>query len=559
MSLISQAYLPKNHPLTMRTLLLRIVLPIVLMGLIFLVVLGANILLVKPIYKAQSGLLDISEWDGHDKTSIPLAGEWAIFWDEFLAVESLTQKLVNYNNFIELPGIWNELPYENSVLPAQGKASLSLSVKLPSNGEYVLKIPALYSSYRLWVNGVKVVANPSLDDKFRQFNDVSKARLIRFHVENRQLDLLLHVANYRHRVGGVWESLRISANSAVENPYSKDLHKSIIVLTILSSVALALLFLAWKRQRRAYIFLAVWAVLMALRAATIDERLLFVALDIVDWELQQKLEYLFLYLNIPFFTLYIGYRFPRYFPAWLHWWMCALISALVLLVLFSTAAVYSHTINIFQLLVLVYGFAWLGGVSAYVLAEGKEAWFLLFGSIVLIACAMNDIVLANLLFADSLLNGSNIIHYGALCFIFFVGLLYLKQPDFPDPKDASPATTDVLPSDPLRRAIDAYVLTNTVDNKARLCLEACKWMLYVWEYNGQSKLELAENSGLWKITNDEGTLKTRTLDKYLRADTFPKRPRYRTVIKTLNYVAQQEETHQEHANLLVESSSLLAQ
>lgn len=552
---------PITYPfqLSMRTVFVRIVCPLVLMILTFLLVMGMNFLLLKPMYKAQSGVLDISKWSAKTHENISLAGDWAIFWDEFVEFSSLAQRLDGYGNFISLPGVWNDHSYENNRLPAQGKASLSLTVQLPSSGEYVLKIPALYSSYRLWLNGELKVANPSLDDKFRQLNDVSKARLIPFNTEGQQLQILLHVANYRHRVGGIWENLSISPNRGATGSASAALKQDVAAFTVLVMLALALLALAWRGQRRAYVFLALWAVLMALRAATIEERLLFVVLDIVDWEVQQRLEYLFLYSSIPFLTLYLGHQFPRYFPVWLHWSMCALVGALILLVLFSSAAVYSHTIIIFQLFVLLYAFAWLGGVSNYVLEQGTEAWLLLCGSLVLIAAAMNDIVLANVLFADSLLNGVNITHYGALGFIFFVGLLHLKQPEYRHPAQNFSPDTQVLASDPVQSAIQAYRQTQTLEDKSRLCLEACKWAMYVWEKNGYSKLDLAEQSKLWKVTNDEGSLKTRTLDKYLRADTFPKRPRYHTVIKTLNFVAQQEATAQAHANLLVEASVLLAQ
>lgn len=535
--------------------IMRIVLPAVLMSVLFLLVASLNVLLVKPIYKAQAGVLDIQQSQGN--VNIPLAGDWAIVWDEFVAVESLQERLRTHPHFISLPGIWNGLAYEDSVLPAQGKASLILQIKLPEAGQYVLKIPALYSSYRLWVGDELKVANPSLDDKFRQTGDVSKARVVSFNSQTKQVQLLLHVANYRHRVGGIWESIRLSPESNKTSLLSAQLQRDIAVLCVLGLVACALLVLAWRRKRRAYFFLALWAVLMVLRVATIDERLLFVALEIVDWELQQKLEYLFLYLNIPFFTLYLGYRFPRYFPAWLHLNMCALIAALVLLVLFTNAVIFSHTLVIFQLAVVLYGFAWLSGVCRYVQEQGAEAWLLLLGSAVLIATAMNDLLLANILFADSLLNGVNVSHYGALAFIACVWLLYLKQPDFPATTLVSEQA--ISPSAPLEQALLAYRTEGTIELKGKLCLAALKWAMYLWEQLSQSKLDLAEQSGLWKVTNDEGSLKTRTLDKYLRAETFPKRPRYRTVIKTLNFVAQQEGLAVVDVNLLVEASALLSE
>jgi CheY-like chemotaxis protein len=70
-------------------------------------------------------------------------------------------------------------------------------------------------------------------------------------------------------------------------------------------------------------------------------------------------------------------------------------------------------------------------------------------------------------------------------------------------------------------------------------VEGTRLALRLWEkYTGKSKAELAEESNLWRVYIDGGTLKTRTLDKYLNEKSLPKRPRWRSVIKTLDYVGQ---------------------
>ncbi|WED22273.1 ATP-binding protein [Vibrio sp. JC009] len=58
-----------------------------------------------------------------------------------------------------------------------------------------------------------------------------------------------------------------------------------------------------------------------------------------------------------------------------------------------------------------------------------------------------------------------------------------------------------------------------------------------WETStGKSKFDFAEASGLWRVYLDRSTLQTRTLDKYLRLETLPKTPRWRTVLSSLDYI-----------------------
>lgn len=59
----------------------------------------------------------------------------------------------------------------------------------------------------------------------------------------------------------------------------------------------------------------------------------------------------------------------------------------------------------------------------------------------------------------------------------------------------------------------------------------------LWEKTTQSdRIELAEKSRIWRVSIDEGRLRTRSLDKYLNIQKIPQNPRWRNVVKTSHYV-----------------------
>ena len=61
--------------------------------------------------------------------------------------------------------------------------------------------------------------------------------------------------------------------------------------------------------------------------------------------------------------------------------------------------------------------------------------------------------------------------------------------------------------------------------------------LHTWEVTTQkSKIELAEESSIWAVSIDDGRLRTRTFDRYLRIEQLPKIPRWREVIRTAYFV-----------------------
>ena len=75
--------------------------------------------------------------------------------------------------------------------------------------------------------------------------------------------------------------------------------------------------------------------------------------------------------------------------------------------------------------------------------------------------------------------------------------------------------------------------------------------LSLWrQVTGESKFELAERSGIWRVNLDRSSLQTRTLDKYLLVETLPVQPRWRDVVKTAEYVLQAAAGHAGRVHLV---------
>ncbi len=55
-------------------------------------------------------------------------------------------------------------------------------------------------------------------------------------------------------------------------------------------------------------------------------------------------------------------------------------------------------------------------------------------------------------------------------------------------------------------------------------------------HTGENLIELADRSKIWTITNDNGTLRARSLEKYLSLQKMPQNPRWRNVVRTCHFV-----------------------
>ncbi|OUS01830.1 hypothetical protein A9Q81_09700 [Gammaproteobacteria bacterium 42_54_T18] len=522
-------------------LFVRGVLPVALLGFSVAVVLLINGVLGQGSQNAEQGVLDLRYWPG-DVDDRLLAGEWGFYWEEYLPPEDMMKESVKTAPvFLSLPGVWSGLNYQGSTLPMQGKASLLLRVLLPDSSAYVLKVPTLTNRYRLWINGELRVNDP-LEEPLSPHARSNGARFFTVEPIDNEVVVMFHLQNDRHRVGGIWERLRLVRIDQQDIIAFWPKVQDAVIAFLLSLVSLVLIIRAIYERCWHYIFLAIFSAFMSLRAGTVNERLFFSLLGIEDWEWQQALEHGALFASLPFFAMYLGRRFPSYFPALLHWLTASICGVLIALVFITAPSVYSHTVPIFQATALIYAFLWMGAVLEHVIKKERAALALLFGGMIFIVAGVNDI-----LYASNSIDSTNLMQLGALGFIlmsfFYKGNLVKQDVLIEEATAVNQLHKDPLIADKVTHglaiAYDEYQQQPNEEHLKYLAAESLCFALATWENaTSKNKIALAEMSGLWRVTNDGGTLKTRTFDKYLKVATLPQNPRYKLIAKTLRYIAK---------------------
>ncbi|QCU89333.1 ABC transporter substrate-binding protein [Thiomicrorhabdus sediminis] len=91
-----------------------------------------------------------------------------------------------------------------------------------------------------------------------------------------------------------------------------------------------------------------------------------------------------------------------------------------------------------------------------------------------------------------------------------------------------------------------FVSDNSITNEEFLqrLVNTMQLCLQIWEEStSKSKVQFAEDSGLWRVSLDGSTAKTRTLDKYLSTSSIPQKPRWKQVINTANFILREFPNH----------------
>jgi len=87
--------------------------------------------------------------------------------------------------------------------------------------------------------------------------------------------------------------------------------------------------------------------------------------------------------------------------------------------------------------------------------------------------------------------------------------------------------------------IDARVQTpwDTGDTFRRALVELMLTVVEAWERStGRNRLDLAEQSRIWRVTVDDGRLRARAMERYLSLAKLPRHPRWREVLRSAYYV-----------------------
>ena len=73
----------------------------------------------------------------------------------------------------------------------------------------------------------------------------------------------------------------------------------------------------------------------------------------------------------------------------------------------------------------------------------------------------------------------------------------------------------------------------------------------IWNrHAGKNRIDLAEKSKVWTVTIDNGTLRTRSMDKYLSLKNIPANPRWRKVVRTCHFILSDSRLNSSDRDLL---------
>lgn len=385
----------------------------ILLSCILLLILSGC--LEKKGVRADKGIIDLSAWNPSTQKILELDGEWEFYWENLLEpADFKAQVALQKTGWMVLPDKWNGYSVKGSPLSGIGYATFRLRIKgCDPSKAYGLKILDMGTAYRLWVDGRLLMANGMVGTSKKETVSQYLPQTADFFSSSSTVELVLQVANFRHRKGGVWKSIEFGHAGDIKDKREWALGVQLFLFGSLLIMGLYHLGLYLIRPvDKSPLYFGIVSLITGFRSIATGERFLIWCFPDMNWELFQKIEYLTFYLGVPFFLKFIDSLFEE-FSIRVANINVGVTLLFCLLTLFTPIAIYSHTVVWYEVMLIPFALYTLYTVVIAIMNNREGAKWVMIGLLVLFATVANDVLAAN-----ELVPPVYLVSFGLFVFIF---------------------------------------------------------------------------------------------------------------------------------------------
>ena len=365
-------------------------------------------------YRVQEGVLDLRSAQVDSSFILNLDGAWEFYWERLLTPGDF-QKAQAPDLFLDVPGSWNTARIAGQELGGTGYATYRLRILLPENSPPLsLKFLDSGSSYRFWVNGQYYGGTGVVSSHPNEAMPSYRTALYDLITPGESVELVIQVANFHHRKGGIWEPIKFGGYNAIHSYREYMLiFEGFLAgsLVIMGFYHLGLFLL--RKKDRSTLWFGLFCLDVALRTMVTGERILHGAVPFEYWEALLKVEYISMNIGLPLFLLFLRSLYPGEIPLRMTQILIGIDLALVLLVLVTPARIYSRTVDFHQLVIVVGVLLCTYGILKSVVRRRDGAVVVSLTSFIFILTVLNDI-----LYNQQVIFTFQMVGFGLFIFIF---------------------------------------------------------------------------------------------------------------------------------------------
>ncbi|OUS78529.1 hypothetical protein B1748_00160 [Paenibacillus sp. MY03] len=381
-----------------RTILLHIVAAVVVGLVISYAVISVP---ESPNLHSEKGILDLKQVHVSENP-LNLKGEWAFYWQELLSPEDIQNRLAkdgNRDRWISIPSSWLGYRLDGQQLSGTGFATFRVVIELSEqdkNERLALRLPTIFHAYKLWVNGELLAEVGEVGQDKSSVTPLLATKLVFFQPEHERVELVMQVANFHHKRGGITKYIEIGGSDVLTVRRNLDIAAEVFITASLLVIgAYHLLLFILRRKDKAPLYFGLFTMLSGIRSLLVGELLLTQLWPSFPWGLQFKIEYLILCSIGYIMTMYFDSVFPNYVSRWFHLGTRIVTGAFCIVVVVTPALLYTKMLLMIGVIVVLHMVYLMVGLGLAALRRMEGALIFLLASVVALVTVINDFLYYN--------------------------------------------------------------------------------------------------------------------------------------------------------------------
>lgn len=384
-------------------------------SIILFAILNLIVWKVESQITAVEGKLDLSTFNFEENKTVELNGVWEFYPSKLYKPSDFEKGTQEIPKFVTIPSLWSKALFPNSEKPNIGFGTYRLQIKIPDSiNIFAVKLKRIESSYKLWINEKQIVEVGKIGNNSKTAVPQQKTLTKIFSSNKTELNLVLQVSNFKHRKGGIANSIVLGTAEQVITQTKKSRGYELFIIGVLIIMAVFHFGLYIVRKKDwSLLFFGLLLITEVISMSTNGETLLTYYFPNTDWLILKRIDYISNFARVTFFALFF---YHLYKPIINKFFILALSGISVLMtifVLFTNLQTFSFTLFIFiasTTLTLIYV---LYAQFKVLFEKEKGALIPLLGTLALLLTAINDI-----LYVSGIINSIYLVPVGLFIFIF---------------------------------------------------------------------------------------------------------------------------------------------
>ena len=358
---------------------------------------------------AVKGQIDLRSVQFDEEIALPLNGEWEFYWSEF--IEPGDFHVLSSLYYEELPSSWNDAEINGDRVGAHGFASYRLNVFFSDTVHSVaLKLNVVSTAYRLFINGEELIT-VGTPGKTKEETQPAYQPSTVFFIPKPNTEILIHVANFDHRLGGMRNTVNIGNPALITQSSTNAILVALFMAGCFFMMGLYHLVLYVINRDYSPLYFSLFCFFLTLRVMITGE-IPITSFYTPNWYLLLKMEYLTFNLSGIVFLMFFSSLFQRFRIRIIENTCYAFVGAMSLLVVVAAPVFFTKLLVIMQIAVIT-----LMAYTFYILYKeyrvgNREAIIFFFGYIFFMTTIVNDI-----LFVDEFIETGHLFFFGLFVFL----------------------------------------------------------------------------------------------------------------------------------------------